>query len=96
MRHSEPNKIKDLIDALMKKYGAEEKILENRIINAWEQVLGKTIGKYTSDLYIKDRKLFVSVRSSIVKTELLMIRDEIKDRLNEKAGKKVIDQIIIK
>lgn len=96
MRRSETAKIKDLIDTLMRHYGAEEKIIENRIINSWEKVLGKTIAGYTSKLFIKDRKLYVSVRSSIVKAELLMIKEQIINRLNEKAGKVVIDQIIIK
>lgn len=96
MRRSETAMIKDLIEALMKKYGADEKIAESRLMNAWETILGKTISKYTRNLYIKDRKLFVSVSSSIVKSELLMIRKELISRLNEKAGKKIIDQIIIK
>ncbi len=96
MRRSETSPVKDLIQALMKKYGADVKIAENKLINAWYEILGKTVGKYTKNLYIKDKKLYVSVNSSIVKTELQQIKAELIKRLNEKAGKDVIDTIILK
>lgn len=96
MRKSETANIKDLIDALMKRYGAEDKIAEMRVIRAWDELLGKGVAKFTRNIYIKDRKLFVTISSSIVKTEVLMIRDELIKRLNEKAGKEVIFQIIIR
>ena len=96
MRRSETSSIKDLVNALMKKYGADEKIAENRLIMAWDELLGKTVGKYSKNLYIRNRKLYVTVNSSIVKVELQMIKDQLIKRLNEKAGKDIIDQIIIR
>ena len=96
MRRSETSSIKDLVNALMKRYGVDEKIAENRLIMAWEEVLGKTVGKYSRNLYIRNRKLYVTVNSSIVKVELQMIKDQLINRLNEKAGKDIIDQIIIR
>lgn len=96
MRKSETASIRDLINALMKKYGAEDKIAEMRLIRAWDELLGKSVGKYTKNLYIKDKKLFVSITSSIVKTEVLIVRETLIKRLNEKAGKEIINQIIIR
>ena len=96
MRRSDTSSIKDLVNALMKRYGADEKIAENRLISAWGELLGKTVGKYSRNLYIRNRKLYVTVNSSIVKVELQMIKDQLIKRLNEKAGKDIIDQIIIR
>jgi len=96
MRRSETSPVKDLIEALMKKYGADVKIAENRLIKAWYEMLGNTVGKYTKNIYIKDKKLYVSVSSSIVKAELQLIKDEHTKRLNEKAGNDIIDSIILK
>ena len=96
MRRSETVSIKHLVNALMKRYGADEKIAENRLIMAWDELLGKTVVKYTKNLYIRNRKLYVTVSSSIVKVELQMIKDQLIKRLNEKAEKNIIDQIIIR
>ena len=96
MRKTETAGIKELVNALMKKYGAEDKIAEVRLIRAWEELLGKSVGKFTRNIYVKDKKLFVSISSSIVKTEIMLIKNELISKLNEKAGKKIINQIIVK
>jgi predicted nucleic acid-binding Zn ribbon protein len=96
MRKTETLQIKELVEALMRKYGVDDKLAEVRLIRAWDELLGKSVGKYCKNIFIKDRKLFVSISSSIVKTEVLMIKDELVKRLNEKAGKNLINQIIIR
>ena len=96
MRKSQIQSISEIISALMKNNGHEEKLAEVRIIRSWEEVLGKTVSRYTKNLYIKDRTLFVSMSSSIVRNEIMFMRDELIKRLNENAGKKVIDKIVLK
>ena len=96
MRRSKTTPIRELVTALMQKYGADEKIAEVRLLNAWEELLGKRIMQFTKNLYIKDRKLFVTINSSIVKAEINMIKNQLIAKLNEKAGKNLIDVIIIR
>jgi predicted nucleic acid-binding Zn ribbon protein len=96
MRRSETLNISEIIASLLKEQGLEEKLYENRLMNSWEELLGKTIAKTTRSLYIKDRVLFVHISSSVVKHEVMMIRDELTKRLNEKAGKNVIDKIVLR
>ncbi len=96
MRRSKTTPIKELVNALMQKYGADKKIAEVRLLNAWEELLGKRIMQFTKNLYIKDRKLFVTINSSIVKAEINMIKEQLIERLNERAGKDLIDGIIIR
>ena len=96
MRKSQIQSISEIISAMMKNNGYEEKLAEVRIIRSWEEVLGKTVSRYTKNLYIKDRTLFVSLSSSIVRNEIMLMRDELIKRLNENAGKKVIDKIVLK
>lgn len=96
MRKSETVSISELVNALLKKYGAEDKIAEVRLIRAWEQIMGRGISKFTRNIYIKDRILFVSISSSVVKAEILMIKNDLIKKLNEQAGKELIDQIVIR
>ncbi|MBE0655966.1 MAG: DUF721 domain-containing protein [Bacteroidales bacterium] len=96
MRRSQTLNISEIISSLLKDQGLEEKLYENRLMNSWETVLGKMISKYTRSMYIKDRVLFVNLTSPVVKNEVMMIRDELVKRLNEKAGKNVIDKIVLR
>lgn len=96
MRRSETLNISEIISSLLKQQGLEDKLYENRLLNSWEELLGKSISKATRHMYIKDRVLFVLISSSVVKHEVMMIRDDLVKRLNEKAGKKVIDKIVLR
>jgi predicted nucleic acid-binding Zn ribbon protein len=96
MRRSETLKIKHIINALLKEQGLEGKMSENRLLNSWEDLLGKSVAKATRELYIKDQVLFVQLRSSIVRNELLMIKTDLIKRLNEVAGRDVIKDIVLR
>ncbi len=93
MRRSKTANISEIISALLKEQGLEGKLEENRLINSWEDLLGRSVAKVTRNIYIRERTLFVSLTSSVVRNELMMIRDEIIKRLNERAGRDVIDRI---
>ena len=95
MRKSQIQSISEVISALLKQNGHDTKLAEVRAINSWEEVLGKTVSRYTKNLYIKNRILFVSLTSSIVRNEIMLIRDDLVKRLNENAGKNVIDKIVV-
>lgn len=69
---------------------------EQDIINAWEDLTGELIKKLTQKIYVKDKVLFVEVDSPALKQELNMIRNELKNRLNNKLGKATVKSITIK
>jgi predicted nucleic acid-binding Zn ribbon protein len=96
MRKNQTQNISEIISLILKQNGLDDKLAEVRAIRSWEELLGKTVARYTRNLYIKDKTLYISLNSSIVRNELLMIRDELIKRLNEKAGKKVIEKIVVK
>jgi len=62
--------------------------------NSWEKVVGGIFAKHTTNLYVKNKKLFVFLDSSALRNELHMERTEIIKKLNSEIGKKVINEII--
>jgi hypothetical protein len=62
----------------------------------WEEVMGKTIAKYTEKLEIINQTLFVTTHVAALKNELHFQKDLIIQRINEKFGEKVISNIVIK
>ncbi len=57
--------------------------------------MGVAIANRTKELYIRQKKLFVRVESSVIKNELMMMRSQIIEKMNEQAGGEVIVEIVL-
>jgi hypothetical protein len=71
-------------------------MMEARVCRLWGEVLGQTITQCTSNTYIKNRTLYVSMTSSVIRSELMAIRKKLVTTLNNNAGSDVIDEIVIR
>ncbi len=96
MRRSKTQKIEELVKTILKEQGLDVKLKELELIKTWEKVIGKNVANATTDLYIKNRKLFVHVRSSIVRSELMLIKAGLIMALNKEVGEKVIEDIVVR
>lgn len=96
MRRARTEPISDILKMFVKAYGLEQSLGCARIINHWEDAVGSLIASYTTDLNIYNRKLYVSLKSSVVRNELMMMKTDLIKRLNEIAEIKAIDDIIFK
>ncbi|MCB2207878.1 MAG: DUF721 domain-containing protein [Bacteroidetes bacterium] len=88
--------LKEVIERLLKVYGWDTHLDEAKLKDSWEKVVGGIIGKHTVNLYIKNRILYISLDSSVIRSELLMSRSKIVQLLNDEVGKKVIDDMVLK
>ncbi len=96
MERKEVRKIDALLKLFVKSNNLEKGLAEHRLMKSWKELLGVTVAKKTKSLHIRNRKLFVTLHSSVVRNELEMIKDTIIPRLNEAAGSNVIDDIVLK
>ena len=96
MSRNNEHSIKEAIELLLKAYKLDDRMAEKRLINSWEEVMGKMIANHTKDIYIKHKQLFVTLDSSALREELSYARTKIIKMLNEKAGTEVINDIILR
>jgi predicted nucleic acid-binding Zn ribbon protein len=96
MRRSKTISIAEAIRDYTKEMNLDGKLNEAGVINSWEEIVGKAISSRTSKMYIKDHVLFVHLNSSVVRNELLMLRQAILEKLNGKAGTEVIKDIVFR
>lgn len=96
MRRSETVNIRELIQSLIREHGLESRLAENRLVNSWQNLVGIAVARRTKNIYISKRILYVHLDSSVVRSELMMIGDELLKRLNQEAGSKVIDRIVFR
>ena len=93
-KRSHDQSLKSAIDEMLKAYHLEQKVLEVKLINSWEKVLGKTVSNRTTQIHIRDKKLVVYLSSASLRQELHNEKERIKNLLNEEAGAMVIEEII--
>lgn len=96
MRKSNTEKLSDLIRGYVEDNKLGGKLTEVDIISSWEGLLGKTVAFYTQELRISNGTLFVKISSPVVRHELLMMKEDIRKKLNEKAGQETIRQIVFR
>jgi predicted nucleic acid-binding Zn ribbon protein len=59
-------------------------------------MVGKAISSRTSKVYIRDHILYVHLTSSVARNELMMLREALREKLNEKSGKELIREIVLR
>ncbi|RZT93466.1 uncharacterized protein DUF721 [Ancylomarina subtilis] len=96
MRRSKTQKIEELVKIVLKEQGLDVKLKELELIKAWEVVIGKNVANATTNLYIKNRKLYVQLRSSIIRNELMLIKTGLIRALNNEVDAQIIDDIVVR
>ncbi len=66
-----------------------------QIEDVWEQIMGKTIARYTEKIAIHGNKLYITTYVAPLKQELLYQKETIIKRVNEALGEQVVKEVII-
>ena len=54
------------------------------------------VSNYTTDVHLKNKTLYVSLSSSVLRQELSYGKQKIVDLLNKELGKKIIQKIVLR
>ncbi len=66
-----------------------------QIEDLWEEIMGKTIARYTDKLQIIGDKLIITTHVAPLKHELMYQKEKIKQRVNEALKQKVINEVLV-
>ena len=64
--------------------------------SAWEEIMGKTIARYTDKLQIIKTTLYITTSVAPLKNELLYQKQNLIRRVNELLGENVITDVVIR
>jgi hypothetical protein len=88
--------LQEAIQQFLKKSKLKTGIQALRIEEIWEEVMGKTIAKYTDKIQIINGTLFITTTVAPLKNELLYQKEKIIERVNEALGEKAVKEVVIK
>lgn len=97
MRRREPVRIGEALNDFFRTTPTvARKIAEARIPDVWPQLVGDIIASYTQRMEVKSGRLFVYLSSSVVRSEVFMQRETLKEAINKAIGFDILTTIIVK
>lgn len=85
--------ISEILEKLFRSLGVENRIEENLAFAYWDSVVGKEIAVHTEPEKIVKGTVIVRVDNDVWRNELTFYKHEIIQKLNEKIGKRIIQEI---
>jgi hypothetical protein len=67
-----------------------------QIEEVWEQIMGKTVARYTDKIRIHGQTLYIDTTVAPLRQELLYQKETILRRVNEALGEVVVKDVVIK
>lgn len=96
MKEGRTKKIDELVAQALRSLGLERKFREHEVCMVWQEVVGQMIASRTKSLEVRDGRLWVAFSSSVVKNEIMMVREGLTKALNDRVGADVIREIIVR
>ena len=78
----------DALQAFLREEGLETPLLEYRITQAWPEVMGQTISRYTRQVFVRE-----GLSSAPLRQNLMMEHKRIAQKLNDHVGSYVISDV---
>jgi predicted nucleic acid-binding Zn ribbon protein len=96
MKNIPPKHIGEIISSYLKNRNWVQRIDGYSILQSWEEVVPINVARNTKPIKIQNNTLFVRVKNHVWANELRIRKGEIIHLINQKAGKDLIKDIIIK
>ena len=92
----EPEQLSTAFLRLLRNQHNEAGYFRARTKLVWEKFFGKHVADHTRDFLVRNRKLYVYVTNAPLRNQLTMVREGIKDRLNEEFGEAYFLEVVVK
>jgi predicted nucleic acid-binding Zn ribbon protein len=96
MRRKNTQPIGEVLHEYIDAMSMRRRLKESRIEKIWKELLGNNANSLTKKVYIKNGILFVHLKSSVLRNELLMMRETLIGRINENAGEVIVNKIVLR
>lgn len=87
--------IGDAIKIFLKNSRLKGHVQALQIETVWEQIMGKTVARYTDRIHIHGDKLYISTQVAPLRQELLYQKETIILRVNDALGEQVVKTVVI-
>jgi predicted nucleic acid-binding Zn ribbon protein len=94
MRKTNDKTIKEAIEQMLNVYKIKRRFDETGIVTMWPQLVGNSVANRTKEIFIREKKLFLRIESSVIKNELVLMRSQIIQKINDEAKTELVAEIV--
>ena len=87
--------IGDLLGDFSQQKKLKKPLLEARVVNLWQPLMGDLINRYTEKIFVKNRVLFVQVNQAALKNELFYLQEQIIVKINKEVGEDAVVKMVL-
>ncbi|MCI1779851.1 MAG: DUF721 domain-containing protein [Bacteroidales bacterium] len=96
MKRQKVSSIGDLLSDFVKDRHLESGLLQVKIFNAWDRTVGPEGSRHTTSKFYKNKILFCTINSSMIRNQLYYQKENIADAINGELGAEYVKKIILK
>ena len=93
MFRKNPQEVDNIVSLILRSNGLETPLLQRRLLNSWDEVVGESIAKCTIEKTIRNQTLWVKINNPALRSEIQMKRSLLVSQLNMKVGAQIICDI---
>lgn len=86
-------KMENIFWKIVEDVSDEKAIDEYKALGIWNEIVGEKVASVTIPLKVSAGKIIVKVKNSVWRNELIMLKEPMLKKYEEKLGKKVIKDI---
>nr|WP_300254507.1 DUF721 domain-containing protein [uncultured Alistipes sp.] len=96
MRRTKIMLMGDLLEEFFKRPYVAAKVAEGKLPDTWRDIVGEEAARQTVELRLENRVLYVRLRSSVLRSELLYQREALRDEINRRSGVRLVSSVVVR
>ena len=86
----------DPLEEFFKRPYVAAKVAEGKLPDTWRDIVGEEAARQTVELRLENRVLYVRLRSSVLRSELLYQREALRDEINRRSGVRLVSSVVVR
>ena len=95
-RNFDSKSLKSVLNNLINKNSLNSGLNNVKVQSLWGKTMGANVNSYTTEIYLKNKTLYVSLSSSVLRQELSYGKQKIITLINDEIGIKIINKIVLR
>ena len=95
-RNFDTKSLKSVLNNLIDKSSLKSGLNNVKVQSLWKKTMGVNVNSYTTEIHLKNKTLYVSLSSSVLRQELSYGKQKIIDLINDEIGTKIISKIVLR
>lgn len=95
-RNFDVRSLKSVLNKLIDNGSLNSGLNNIKVQSLWKKTMGVNVNSYTTEIQLKNKTLYVSLSSSVLRQELSYGKEKIIAIVNKEIGKKIITKIVLR